>query len=102
MGSLISLPGGATPIERVLSRFDRRSLESFITVAIDLLDIADGDADKEAEIVEPNGDEMDASWPEGSGGLCALIDRRALDCEDAEDDDPGGCQHDDREPDDAL
>ncbi|KPL67408.1 hypothetical protein SZ64_04385 [Erythrobacter sp. SG61-1L] len=36
-----------SPVEQVLSRFKRRQLEAFITVAIDLIDIIDGDFDLE-------------------------------------------------------
>ena len=59
MGALIQIPGGATPVERILSRFDRAQLEGFIAVAIDLLDVADGDVD-----IEPNGDELDSTGAE--------------------------------------
>lgn len=41
-------------VTHVLSRFSRDQLAGFITVAIDLLDLADSDAD-----LEPNGDELD-------------------------------------------
>lgn len=34
-------------VTRILSRFNRADLSSFIIVAIDLLDVADGDADLE-------------------------------------------------------
>ena len=37
----------ATPIAQILSRFDRKQLSAFITVAVDLLDVIDGDADQE-------------------------------------------------------
>ena len=33
------------PIAAILARFDRATLESFMTVAVDLLDVADGDID---------------------------------------------------------
>jgi hypothetical protein len=59
MGALASSPFAATPIEQILSRFDRAQLEGFISVAIELLDIADGDLD-----VEPNGDELDGDMSE--------------------------------------
>ncbi len=52
-------------IMRVLSRYDRPRLAAFVTVAIDLLDILDGDADLEPNgDDEPNGDEQDASYVE--------------------------------------
>jgi hypothetical protein len=44
---------------QVLSRFDRKSLASFISVAIDLLDVVDGDSDTEL-----NGDEEDGNRSE--------------------------------------
>ena len=46
----------APAVMRVLSRFDRQSLASFITLAIELLDLVDGDSD-----TEPNGDELDGN-----------------------------------------
>ena len=52
--SPIIIPTLATPIDRLLSRFGRRQIEGFIAVAIDLLDLADGDSD-----IELNGDEHD-------------------------------------------
>jgi hypothetical protein len=92
MGALIPLTAAASPVERILSRFDRAQLEGFIAVAIDLLDVADGDND-----LEDNGDELDgtageddfhtqrANWKAQPG--CPLAD-------------PGGCEHDGIEPDD--
>jgi hypothetical protein len=76
MGSLQQLPNAATPIERVLSRFDRRALTGFITVAIDLRVLADGDRD-----IEANGDEIDCDRSEddfmyhgGYGPGCPIAD----------------------------
>lgn len=53
-------------IGAILARYDRDMLAAFVTIAIDLLDAADGDTD-----VELNGDEdddpgelHDSSWPE--------------------------------------
>ncbi|AEG50768.1 hypothetical protein Sphch_3153 [Sphingobium chlorophenolicum L-1] len=53
-------------VSAILSRYDRETLAAFITVAIDLMDAADGDPD-----IEPNGDEdddpgdlRDSGWPE--------------------------------------
>lgn len=57
-------PSVPAAILRTLGRFDRPVLESFITVAIELLDVMDGDTD-----LEPNGDELDGNnaeddfWP---------------------------------------
>ena len=50
-------------VARILSRFDRGKLEGFITVAIGLLDVFDGDADEEA-----NGDELDGTRAEDEHG----------------------------------
>ena len=49
-GDPVTLPGIFPPmpaVARVLSRFDRAQLESFIAVAIDLADTLDGDPDQE-------------------------------------------------------
>ena len=46
----VTLPPHFAPmptVMRTLAKFDRESLEGFITVAISLLDIVDGDADYE-------------------------------------------------------
>lgn len=59
MGELFTFPTPASPVERILSRFDRDKLSGFIEVAIGLLDFADGDPD-----FEPNGDELDANAAE--------------------------------------
>src|SRR6218665_632959 len=81
----------ATPIEQVLSRFDRQQLEAFLTVAIDLLDTMDGDADlEEDQLSEANGDEHDVAWCEPNRWTYRqfhrmLIGRRHED--DEEDDD---------------
>ncbi len=65
----------------ILSRFDRPTLEAFLTVAVDLLDTLDPDPDAEQstwpeasesrehdaglpEDSEAGGDEADAAWPE--------------------------------------
>lgn len=84
MGAHFAPPPPAA-VTRVLSRFDRAQLAGFIAIAIDLLDVADGDADLEA-----NGDEMDASVPEGSWRT-GVIDPRHRDHDDAEDDDSDCC-----------
>lgn len=59
MGSLIPLPHASTPAQRILRRFSRDELSGFISVAIDLLDLADGDVDAEL-----NGDELDGNGSE--------------------------------------
>ena len=50
-------------VARVPARFDRPELEGFITVAIGLLDVMDGDSD-----LEPNGDEEDSTLAEDEAG----------------------------------
>ena len=83
MGPFTRIPPAA--VSRVLASFSRDELSGFIAVAIDLLDLAEGDTD-----LEPNGDELDGSlgeddWhPAGlafAGPGCPISD-------------PGGCQHD--------
>ena len=87
-----AVPVPPAAIFRVLSRFDRDQLAGFITVAIDLLDLAEPDSD-----LEPDGDELDGnitedefmSHGEWGGAGCPIAD-------------PGGCEHDGREIDDGL
>ncbi len=58
----VTLPGTMPPmpaVARILSRYDRPKVEAFIAVALDLLDLLDGDDD-----VELNGDEADRSGAE--------------------------------------
>lgn len=76
-------------VARILSRFNRRQLESFIAVAIDLADALDGDADLEPE--EDKGEEERGE----QGTWSNAIDQRGLTagvmawhCDDCEDDDP--------------
>ncbi|CAM3134988.1 hypothetical protein SPAN111604_05560 [Sphingomonas antarctica] len=45
-------------VSRILARFDRRQVEGFISVAIDLLDTLDGDAENE----DGGDDEPDDDW----------------------------------------
>lgn len=80
----------APAVMRVLGRFDRQALASFITVAIDLLDIVDGDPDEEA-----NGDELDGSAAEddfttGDSGDSYLCGAGCPVSDPPKDDDPGG------------
>ncbi|BBC74404.1 hypothetical protein AEB_P3536 [Altererythrobacter sp. B11] len=70
----------------MLSRFDRAQLEGFIAVAIDLLDLVDGDRD-----VEANGDELDGNGAEDdfmtheiAGPGCPVADPDVSLCEMAE------------------
>ena len=95
--NVLAMPGAAMPmpaVARILSRFDRPTLASFLSVAIDLLDVLDGEADSEGNgDDEPAGDDADAStgewhlrpWPARRSGSEPRVE-----CEDAEDDDPGG------------
>lgn len=61
-------PAPPAAITRVLATFNRTQLAGFIAVAIDLIDLADGDADAEDNADdEPDGtDEGDAAWIEFS------------------------------------
>lgn len=90
---------GLTPmpaVARILSRFDRQHLESFMEVAVSLLDALDPDPD-----LELNGDELDGNRAEdeaghyfgGEGPGCPL-------CDDDTAVDDNGCDdiNDDREP----
>lgn len=114
------IPAPPAAITRVLSRFDRDQLASFIVVAIDLLDVAAGDPDLEdghdaegstwgqsgprvnganlSDDHEEAGDEGDASVPEWAGrparfrhGNAALGHEDAEEDDEAEDDDPDQC-----------
>lgn len=98
-----TLPTAATPVHRVLSRFDRQQLAGFIDVALDLLDLldlADGDPD-----VEPNGDELDGQPAEdefmdhghGDGPGCSVADPDL-----AVDDGPCDEPDQDREPEEGI
>lgn len=83
----------AAPLMRMLARFDRDKVEAFVEISISLLDLMDGDPD-----IELNGDETDHTQSEecfidhdiyGAGAGCPISD-------------PGGCDHDGREPDDGF
>ena len=88
MASMHQHPSARPPmpaVARILARYDRPALEGFISVAIGLLDVIDGDCDVElnGDEAEFNGDEIDysvAGWLPGQHGA---------DCEDREDDDAG-------------
>ncbi len=81
MGAIerFTTPVPPAAVSRVLARFDRPALEGFIAVALDLLDLADGDPD-----LEETGDEQDGSLSEeepaarfaemGNGPGCDLAD----------------------------
>ena len=86
-------PAPPAAIMRIMSQMDRTKLEGFIECAIALLDVTDGDAD-----AEDDGDAQDHNCAEdeligynliGGGPGCNISD-------------PGGCEHDGREPDVAF
>ena len=92
MGLAFTPPPPAA-ISRILSTFSRDHLEGFIAVALDLLDLADGDPDFQ----QADGDELDfnaaeddfcdhSGWKAEAG--CPVSDP-------GEDDDPGGGNVDD-------
>jgi len=88
MMGLAFAPPPPAAISRILSAFSREQLEGFIAVALDLLDLADGDPDFQ----QSDGDELDFNAAEddfcdhsgwkGKAG-CPVADP-------GEDDDPGG------------
>lgn len=87
----------------------RATIERAVAALIDVLDIGAGDPDAEDDDpAEANGDELDQSYPEAAGPRAQATSGRisgledAEDCDPTEDDDPGGCEHDGREPEDAL
>lgn len=90
-------------VARILSQFDRPKLEGFITVAISLLDVMEGDPDLEQDDsdLEYSGDERDAAWTERLNQTRAALPRTVEPgwhggaSEDAEDDDGGGSFTDD-------
>jgi len=59
-------PAPPAAVSRVLATFDRRELEGFIAVAIDLLDLADGNADEE-DATDLEDDFLLSERAEGSG-----------------------------------
>lgn len=81
----------APVVMRILGRFDRPTLEAFLSVAIDLLDTMDGDPD--AEDADPAGqcDEDGVNTD-----FAVLRYTNGAGCEIG---DPGGDEHDGREPD---
>lgn len=74
-------------VSRLLARFDRAALAGFIEVAIELLDLADGDAD-----LEPNGDEADGTPRAEDEFHPHERDGGAGDPGDVEDDDEDCCE----------
>lgn len=100
-------------VAAILSRYDRQQLEAFVTVAIDLLDVADGDPDAEVEDpagetvpviddpdVPPEEDERDPDLEETDCEDSFVLSSSALHWADGAGcsiSDPGGCEHDGRE-----
>ena len=86
----VTMPGAFPPIPavaRILSRHDRSNLAAFVTVAIDLLDVLDGDPDLEdATDLEDDFSIYTLDLPSGAG--CPIADT-------GEDDDPAGGSIDD-------
>lgn len=91
----VTLPGTIPPmpaVARILSRFDRGKLAAFVTVAIDLLDTLDGDADD-----EPGGDEEDGDFAEDEPAARFAQMRTGPGCLYSDDDsaiDDAGCDED--------
>lgn len=101
-------------VARILSRFDRPTVEAFVAVAIDLLDTLDRPADPEEPDYtprgdgmpgddrdsEPVGDEGDTAWPEWDRrhpyGKAAGVEADAMEtCGRSEDDEPDDFGEDD-------
>jgi hypothetical protein len=63
-------------VARILARHDRGRLKAFITVAIDLLDVLDGDSDLEGECSEYEVSRCtDTGQPvQGNGAGCSIAD----------------------------
>lgn len=94
MESFTPIPPAA--VSRVLATFDRDQLAGFIAVAIDLLDLADGDTELEETDTE---DAFELSWIArgyDTGPGCPIADAggAAEREDDEEDDDSGQCTED--------
>lgn len=105
-GSISAFP--ATPplvaVAAILGRFDRQTLEAFMTVAVELIDIADGDPDLEnaTDLEDDHAlSPLALGFDTGRGPGCAVCDTDEDD-DPAEEDDHSGCEHDGREPDDGY
>lgn len=84
MGAPHLLPTAATPIERILSRFDRQQIADFIEIAISLLDVAndpdledddtaeDADASEDDDPAEEDNEDRCIAGDDGigSGPIC--------------------------------
>ena len=85
----------APAVMRILSRFDRASLAGFISIAIDLLDLADGDADlEETGDDELTGDESDGNFSEDDAAPRFALIEHGPGCIIADND----FEHDGQEP----
>lgn len=93
-------PSPPAAISRILSRFTRTELEGFVAVAIDLMDVADGDPDLEDGTDREQDDDEGPAWIERVDQTraaypfsdCFADHRNSEDAEDDdanEDDDPG-------------
>lgn len=117
------IPAPPAAITRVLSSFNRRQLEGFVAVAIDLMDFVDGDPDAEHDPfnegepafdpaaramvnehpdTDPNHDGEASAWTEGVDqsrrGGHRFLPWELGSSEDAEEDDHGGGEVTEDEP----
>ena len=71
MATAFQLPTAATPIERILSRFDRQQIADFIEVAISLLDVANDPDAEDADAPEDDDPKEDGDpAEEDDGDVC--------------------------------
>lgn len=87
------------PVLAVLSRYRREDIESFVAIAIDLLDLADGDPDAE---IDDHPEEDDPHGQCDEDGINTAFSTVAATSDGGAGcilSDPGGCEHDGREPD---
>jgi len=102
----VTLPGTIPPmpaVARILARFDRPTLESFLSVAIDLLDVMAGDPEaEESDPAESDGDSPDIAWTEWhqrgrhklAGGKAEMLNDCPWTGHPSEDDEPDGDEAD--------
>lgn len=89
----VIIPEHFSQAAAIMARFDRAAIGNAIEVLVGLLDVLDDDPD-----VEPNGDETDHDRAEDCFSIGPKDHANGAGCPIA---DPGGCQHDGREPDDG-
>jgi hypothetical protein len=101
MGKVERLNSSPLPmpaVARILSRFDREQLAAFMEVAVELIDVMEGDPELEDDDpAEANGDEADAAWIEWHTmrGSQKRGPNLTAGHEDDEEDDPSGqCDED--------